>query len=635
MTQTVSKRSSSAAVHYGFTLAKRNMKYSILVLCMSLLGLPLSLIAALAECSSNSNDYSYLSEYVDEIYQLTALISAVIVIFLGAYIAMNSFAHLYDKRFSDMEYSLPMTTEKRYISGYLSGLAVYILPYILSQLVSVILMVVGINTIDVKRDSDPFAEYIPYCKAMIVGGLIVMVMFYTLFVLTMCFCGTKFESGIYGAAANLFMPMLFVCIYQIMDKYGYGLVYDVIEDTFLNRLFSFTSPIGVLYKIYVLVMYPQTIIYVGEPPAKEQYPFFSINSMEGWALECLLFIGLLFVCGLLLYRRRKAEQTGEAFISKPIFYAAMFSIMAAVCLLMDYMRTGTAPKIIVTMAVFVIIDCVINKGTKKLLQSFVKYAAVMAGIGAVYFVSVKAMDAFVVNSVPEPSEIAYAEVMGYDRYLVGNGEYVGEYHFEDEENIRRITELHAEQLSFHDDYAAAVLPAEWFGIRYTYKNGRTMERQYSEPYSSVYEELTRLEYTDEVKKQKIEALTNTLNNYDYTLVIFCGATEENIRLEPENNKDIFTDEFTAGLLDCLTEDILAMTSEDCEGYEEDSYYVNIYANYSEIDSLIENGPAYMCYTITGNHKKAIGYLDSQGILSEDIMAGVSEAANDIAETMNS
>ncbi|MGN0691821.1 MAG: hypothetical protein ACI4K7_05695, partial [Oscillospiraceae bacterium] len=146
---------------------------------------------------------------------------------------------------------------------------------------------------------------------------------------------------------------------------------------------------------------------------------------------------------------------------------------------------------------------------------------------------------------------------------------------------------------------------------------------------------TKLEYTDEVKRQKIDALNNTLNNFEYTLVIGCGDTEEILRLEPESNKDIFTDDLTAGLLDCLTEDVSAMTPEDSEGYEEDTYYVNIYANYSEFEKLPENGPVYMCYTITGAYGKTIGYLDSQGITEGLGMSGVPEAANDIAETMNS
>ncbi|MDD7429988.1 MAG: hypothetical protein SOU50_03395 [Oscillospiraceae bacterium] len=609
MTQTVSKRSSSAAVHYGLTLAKRNMKYGVLELCMSLLGLPLILSVMLAECSSTQQNYDYVLDYVDDIYLIIAEISAVIGLIMGIYTAKGSFAHLYDRRLSDMEYSLPLTASKRFMAGYFSGLAVYILPYIIAQLISSILLAIGMNAVDAQRETKLFASFIPYFNTVIAGGLIVMVMFYTLFVLTMTFCGSKFETSIFAAAANLCLPVIYVCIYMITDRYGYGLVSGISDDTPLNRIFSCTSPIGALYKMYFLMNIDPLYDYSQLPKT-----FFSMYSMGGWAVGCLLLTAVLFVCAILLYRRRKAEQTGETFIYKPFYYVVMFCITAAVCLLMDYLGTGIVPMIIVTMALFVIIDCVINKGIKKLLRAFVKYAAVMAGVAAVYFVSVKAMNVFVINYVPEVSEIEYAEVMGYDRCLVGNGDYVGTFHFEDEENIRRITELHSEQLSLHDDHEVAVLPAKWFGIKYTYKNGRTAERHYYEPVSSVYEELTKLEYTEEVKKQKTAALENTLNTYDYTIVIGNGTAGELLRLEHEENKDIFTDEFTSGLSDCLTEDIAAMTFEDIEDNDENALYVDIYADYMSNDTYIGSGPVYSGYKITEAYKKTMAYLDSHGIM---------------------
>ncbi|MGN0695553.1 MAG: hypothetical protein ACI4J5_02170, partial [Oscillospiraceae bacterium] len=603
MTQTVSKMNNSAALHYGATLAKRNMKYGMIVLCMSLLGLPLTLIASLAEYSSTHNNYEGILDYVDNIYLIIADISAVVMLIMVIYIAMGSFAHLYDKRISDMEFSLPLTANKRFMAGYFSGLAVYVLPYMIAQLISVILIAVGMNTADAQRTDGKtiYADFIPYFIINIAGGLIVMVMFYTLFVLTMCLCGSKFETSIFAAAANLCLPVIFVCIYLITDRYGYGLEMNYFDDTLLNRIFSCTSPIGALYKMYFIMNIDPFYDY-----SQLEKPFFSMYSMGGWAVGCLVFTALLFVCAMLLYRRRNAEQTGETFIYKPFYYAVMFCITAAVCLFMNYNRTGTIPMMIVTMALFVIIDCVINKGIKKLAHAFVKYAAVMAGVAAVYFVSVKAMDVFVVNYVPEVSDIEYAEVMGYDHNLVGNGEYVGEYLFEDEENIRSITGLHAEQLRLHElrnSQSLAVLPAEWFGVKYTCKSGKTVERYYYEPYSDVYDELTRLEYTEEVKKQKTEALKNTLNNFDYTMVIGNDTTGEVLRLDPEVNKVIFTEEFTAGLLECLTEDIADMIFEDMEGNEESDLYVDIYADYPDSETFSENGPAYLGYKITDSYKK--------------------------------
>ncbi|MGN1416693.1 MAG: hypothetical protein ACI4XF_07615 [Oscillospiraceae bacterium] len=623
MTQTVSKRSSSAAVHYGFVLAKRNLKYGILALCMDLLGLPLVLIAALAEYASKLNNYESVIEYVDNIYLIIAEISAVIALIMGIYIAMGSFAHLYDKRLSDMEYALPLTANKRFLAGYFSGLAVYVLPYIVSQLISLLLIFIGMNTVDAQRTDGKtiYADCLSNCMTLFVGVLVIMVMFYTLFVLTMTFCGSKFETCVFGIAANLFIPTIFVCIIRLYEKYGYGTVFDVM-DTFINRLFSCTSPIGALYGLYMLIVYPQTIIYLGDVPAEEQHSFFSLYSLEGWTVKCLVFTALLFVCGLLLYRRRKAEQTGETFISRPFYYVVMVCITAAVCLLMDYLETGIIPMIAATMAVFVIIDCIINRGIHKLIQSFVKYAAVMAGIAAVYFVSVMAMNVFVVNSVPEPSEIECVRLTAYCGYMNGKDNYFDSFRFYDEENIRTVTEAHKEQLRAYADNAeksSDIIFNKWFGVKYTYKNGKEKERLYYDICSTVYEKLLALEDTDEMKEQEIAALINTLTACDdYILQTGSEKAGNNMQFESSENRDIFTDEFTEGLIQCLTEDIRSMTLEDQAGFDENSHYVMLYPGFPNDDHYFINdyaakGSFYLGYMITGAYGRTLDYLDSHGI----------------------
>lgn len=619
MMQTVSKRSRSTAVHYGLTLAKRNFRYSLLSLCMYLLGLPMMLTAALAEISSNGNEYESVTDYLSEIYYMIAYVGGIIALFAVMYIAMSSFVHLYDKRYSDMEYSLPMTSGKRYLAGYFSGLALFGLPYILSQLITAVLMLIGINTVDPNRADGKaiFAEFVPICTEAAVGGFIILLMFYTMFVMTMTFCGTKFEASLYGIGANFCMPVLYYGIEWVLTNDGYGLITESNADIFINRLFSCTSPIGAGFGLYMLVGYPQTIVYVNGEPPEVEYPFFSLYSFGGWTVKCLLFTALLFLIAFMRYRRRTAEQTGMSFISKPLYYGVMCFLMGAVCFIMinSNSEIGVLPMVVVTLAVFVIIDCIANKGIQKLLRSLIKYGAVMAAIVSVYFVSVKAFDVFAVNNVPEASEIECAELsMDFSDSSCSHS-----YCFYGEENIQTVIDAQAEQLRVYNDRSEDIISVNFFAIKYTYKNGKEMERLYWNVYETAYGMLLPLEVTDEVKEQKISALTNTMTNGEYRLITgsdIAGDRKEYL----SEDKELFTEGFTSGLIESMTEDINSLTLEELNRFEENSDSVTLNPvlpdNSASLDEYLMKGPVYFSYTFTGAYKNTLAYLSSHGISAE-------------------
>ncbi|MDY2847246.1 MAG: hypothetical protein SOU50_03405 [Oscillospiraceae bacterium] len=608
----------SAAVHYGKMLAKRNMKYAVLALFMNFLGLPLFLIHLISECVIAKNtDALALAQYDsvfdapnDTIYIIIAYLGTCVALTAGISIAMGSFTHLFDKNMVDMEYSLPLTADERFFAGYLSGLGMYLIPYMICQALSLILTSAGHAVIDkwLEPEQQIFADFMPIALKLIIGGLIVMLMMYTLFILTMCFCGSKFETAAYGSGANFCLPAVYVCIFITVLMNGYGLEFSLLDDSLINHLFVCTSPLGAAYGLYMSA-------FIGIDHAAESESFFSIYSFGFWAIKCLAVTAVLLFCALKLYRRRKAEQTGKTFISKTFYFIVMICFMMIICCGLDQINAGLAPTLIITAVVFLLMDSISNRGVKKLHISLIKYGSVMAGIFIVYAVTVNTGFFGAVNDVPEVSELKCAELLEYDGYTYGDVLNIN-YSFEDEQNIQTIISVHQKQLEIHnnkekEDYA------DYIKIRYTYKNGTVKTRAYYIN-SSVREMLLPLETVDEIKAEKLEAVSNTLDCksvYIYRNNSYDQVYNE-MKFYPYEKASKLPEDFIPTLKECLRKDINNMSFDE---YIDSMYMwdrepkLSIALNYTDEAYEQPKEPYYSSFRILSCYEETIKYLYSLGI----------------------
>lgn len=607
----------SAAVHYGKMLAKRNMKYAVLAVFMNFLGLPLFLIHVISECVIAKNtDVWELTQYDsvfdapdDTIYIIIAFLGTCIVLVTGIYIAMGCFSHLFDKNMVDMEYSLPLTADERFFAGYLSGLCLYLTPYIICQALSVILTAAGHIVIDKWLDPEQqiFADFMPIVLKLISGGFIVMLMMYTLFVLTMSFCGSKFETAAYGMGANFCLPSVYVCIFITVLMDGYGLEFSLLDDSLINQLFVCTSPMGAAYGLYMSA-------FIGIDHAAESESFFSIYSFGFWAIKCLAVTAVLMFCALKLYRRRKAEQTGKTFISKTFYFIVMICFMMIICCALDQLNAGLAPIIIITAVVFLIMDSISNRGVKKLHISVLKYISVMAGIFIVYAVTVNTGFFGAVNDVPEVSELkcAVLENFGYS-----NGDSLrGNLYFENEESLQMLTAAQKRQLEMHNNEEDND-HTDYIKIKYTYKNGRVQTRGYYID-NEVYKMLLPLETCDEIKAEKLEAVSKTLDCKN--VYIFRDNSTEQIYNEmkfyPYERTSGLPEDFVPTLKECLRKDINNMSFDEYI----DSMYMwdrepKLSIALGSTDEAYEQPkePYYSSFRILNCYEETIKYLYSLGV----------------------
>ncbi|MGN0691583.1 MAG: hypothetical protein ACI4K7_04460 [Oscillospiraceae bacterium] len=608
----------SSAVHYGKMLAKRNMKYAVLALCMNFLGLPLFLIHLISECvitknidSKGLDNFNSVFDAQDNtIYTIIAVIGTFIAVVTGVYIAMGSFSHLYDKKLVDMEYSLPLTADERFFAGFLSGLAVYLVPYIICQVLSVILTAAGHAVIDKWLDHEQqiFADFMPLAIKLIIGGAVIMLMFYTLFVLTMSFCGSKFETTVYGMGANICLPVIYACLFVLVEENGYGLVFSLSDDTLINQLFGCTSPAGALYGMYMSA-------FVNIDHIASSDSFFSVFSFGFWIIRCLAVTALLIFFALKLYRRRKAEQTGKIFVSKTFYYVVMVCIMMLTCTFLDMIDADLAPIIIITAVIFLIMDSISNRGVKKLHISLLKYAIVMAGIVSVFNVTVKTGFFGAVNDVPEVSEIKSVELVDYDGYVYDN--YLnGSYLFEDEENIQTIIDVQKRQIDIHNNNEAEDY-ADHITIKYTYKNGTVKMRAYYIN-ESVRKMLLPLETADEIKAEKIEAISNTIDSETLCIVkISSYDMVQDVRYYPYKDRYLFKSDFIPTLKECMAEDINNMTLEEYISSLERASQgdeIKIVVGSNDEDQAEPENPYYYQFKILDCYENTLDYLSSLNII---------------------
>ena len=556
----------SPALHYGVCMAQKNKSTAFVCFAMHMLCVPLILVSIIVRLRNSMTappDTEYVPSWefwgTRHIYFIIGCAALLIAVLLGSNIAMNSFAHLYSKHKADMELSLPLSAGERFTAGYFSGLAVYILPFIAAQVFSLILFLIGHLAVDGREiysfadagisPSDSivictfFEDAFPAYIELAAGGIIIMAMFYTLWVLTMTFCGSKTEAVLYGAAANLVMPALYYTFNTLINSKMYGACNYITDKSMLNSLFFAASPIGAAVS---LETYIEKVFFKGRYSLLGiyWYGYRFDGSFAEFAVPAVICTVIFFTAAMLLYNRRKAEDTGKSFAVKGFYYVVLTCMVFCILMLMMNMESETdpnlningstlLPSIAISAAIYIILDCVSGRGIKHIHFSVLKYAVTAAVSFAAYLLIIRTGFFGAEEYVPAVSEIKTATLMGYEGYCgittpqilgfeqaqLAYSAYEADIHdsytFSGDEAKSIITETHRRQLELHktspysfedgqlyfSDKETMEQGSEYYcpttvWIKYELKNGSEMERRYI-IHAGAYAKLLSLETTGE------------------------------------------------------------------------------------------------------------------------------------------
>ena len=215
-----------------------------------------------------------------------AFIGAMIVAFLG-------FRYLYHRQMVDLYHGIPVTRKKLFLSGWLSGLLIWLVPAVISSFIVALILII-------------------YLKGMFFGTILAETLL-VLLKLTLCFLivynvclvgvmlsGNALNALVSGLGYGLIIAMIVIC-YYVMAQYFFDTFYMRDSMLYTNPLFVFsplTTPLVLAYQWI----------------AKDVSPNYHAWHLCGGILFCILN----FVLAAYLYLKRPSELSERGLENKPV-----------------------------------------------------------------------------------------------------------------------------------------------------------------------------------------------------------------------------------------------------------------------------------------------------------------------------
>lgn len=354
--------------HFKNTILE-NKKFLFIISVLHLIGYPV--------IAFTIRYYSEHPDNTDESYAIASCIALAIAILSGAIIAISIFNYLYKKSTVDMNLSLPLTTRQRFLSEYLAGLTIYIVPAIIGGLIGTVILLTG------KHELMEFLKYTIYIGSVVIIG---MILYYSLTVLILSCCGSLFETILSTLLINAMIPAsIYLLSYTIISNDSFGLSSNSL---FLNQIFI-SSPIG--NAVFIIYFFDNVNMYGNA----------STTLYVHWLFPTLIFVALIILLSYFLYKKRKAEQVSKPYVYKFIYYAILFFITFCI---ISIFKTSSAsfynpadtsmidatpidasffPAVMCSGIVFFIMEIISNRGFKKFWLSILKFAGTITCIYAV------------------------------------------------------------------------------------------------------------------------------------------------------------------------------------------------------------------------------------------------------------
>ncbi len=351
--------------HFKNTILE-NKKFLFIVSVLHLIGYPV--------IAFTIRYYSEHPDNTDESYAIASCIALAIAILSGAIIAISIFNYLYKKSTVDMNLSLPLTTRQRFLSEYLAGLTIYIVPAIIGGLIGTVILLTG------KHELMEVVKYTIYIGSIVIIG---MILYYSLTVLILSCCGSLFETILSTLLINAMIPAsIYLLSYTIISNDSFGLSSNSL---FLNQIFI-SSPIG--NAAFIIYFFDNV----------NMYGNVNTNLYVHWLIPTLIFTVLIVLLSYFLYKKRKAEQVSKPYVYKFIYYAILFFVTFCIISIFK-VSTGSSdytaqtdstpidasffPAVMCSGIVFFIMEIISNRGFKKFWLSILKFAGTITCIYAV------------------------------------------------------------------------------------------------------------------------------------------------------------------------------------------------------------------------------------------------------------
>ncbi len=216
---------------------------------------------------------------------------ALVIALLSVLAALTGFSYIHSREKLDFFHSLPVKRGSWFVSVYLSGLIIVLLPYVIC---SVLTIIVG------AADMGMSAQLAGHSAEAFLGGVLAILVIYSAGTFAVMLTG-KTVTGLLASLTVIAYPFIILTLITALESVFYKTFWDEIA-TLSSRLADYVSPLGLFMTLL-------------EASAAGRLSFA--------ALAAALLMSVLFTAGaVLLYRIYPSEAAGNA-IAFPVISPAV------------------------------------------------------------------------------------------------------------------------------------------------------------------------------------------------------------------------------------------------------------------------------------------------------------------------
>ncbi|MCR5498984.1 MAG: hypothetical protein K6F31_01160 [Acetatifactor sp.] len=308
----------------------------------------------------------FLSGHLFILMLVIAFIGAMIVAFLG-------FRYLYHRQMVDLYHGIPVSRKKLFLSGWLSGLLIWLVPAAISSLLVALILIIYLKGMF-------FAAILAQTLLVLLRLTLCYLIVYNVCLVGVMLSGNALNALVSGLSYGLIVFMI-VCSYFVLAESFYDTFY--LRDTLL-----YTNP------LYVFSPLTTPIVLACQWLAQGAYATYHVWHLCGGILICALNF---FLAGY-LYLKRPSELSERGLENKPVRIVLRAGIsligglfFAMVCYvgadhMFPWMVFGTVLGSALTFCVLnVIFHCTFKKVISHKLQYVITLALSIAFISIIMF----------------------------------------------------------------------------------------------------------------------------------------------------------------------------------------------------------------------------------------------------------
>ncbi len=376
--------------------------------------------------------------------------------------AMAVCSHLYSSRSANFFGTFPVRREGLFLSCYLAGLAMLLLPNL-----AVFALMVPVEAMGGALCWTPLLYWLASVCAM-------EFFFFSCAVFCGMFAGHILALPVFYGVFNALAPAVYLLAHWLMDSFYYGYLIDAASPAL--TAVKWLTPAWALSEVSCDVSRVAT--------GDDTYVYtFQLEGQTALIVYTVAALALA-VCALLLYRVRHLETAGDVVsvrAMRPVFrYGValcsgfLFGFLTQAIL--DLGEAGLMAAILIWGVAGCFVAQMLLDKTFKVFRKW-KGAAAIVGVFLALFLVVGLDLTGYESRVPDPAQVEYAEVSGLYTYPYDGGAYWRDVRVESGEALAWVTGLHAAAVENRtgDD---ARDRSRYMEIVYHLKNGSTMARSY-------------------------------------------------------------------------------------------------------------------------------------------------------------